>query len=128
MEELRDQLKNLEKQFFDIVPSENETGTNVQKSDILIKINKINAEISSIQNAYSDIFDNTAEDPTAVAQKLDAYYIMMNYRLITKELIDQVHKHNKKIFAYTVNEKTIAEQLQQLSIDGIITNYPDILT
>ena len=64
IEELRNELKGLEKQFFDIVPDAAETGVNVQKSDILIKINKINAEISSIQNAYSDIFDNTAEIKT----------------------------------------------------------------
>lgn len=64
IEELRGQLRDLEKQFFAIVPDEKETGVNAQKSEVLIKINKINAEISSIQNAYSDIFDNTAEIKT----------------------------------------------------------------
>src|ERR1017187_4884380 len=32
-----------------------------KKTDILLKINKINSEVSAIQNAYADIFDNTAE-------------------------------------------------------------------
>lgn len=63
--ELRAQLNVLEKEFFVTLTSgidvKADEATVEQKSTLLVKINKINSEISAIQNAYSDIFDNTAE-------------------------------------------------------------------
>lgn len=66
--ELRDTLKNLEKEFFTTITSVVDTSKDnsdssliAKKSEILLKINDINAEVSGIQNAYADIFDNTAE-------------------------------------------------------------------
>ena len=32
-----------------------------------------------------------------------------------------------KVFVYTVNDSKIMKSLIKLKIDGIITNYPDIL-
>ena len=59
LKELREEARSLEKDFYST------TGTDEskkeQKNDLLVKINKINVEISQIQNAYSDIFDSTAE-------------------------------------------------------------------
>lgn len=59
LKELRDEARELEKQFFSNIGADASQQEN--KNDLLIKINKINAEISNIQNAYSDIFDSTAE-------------------------------------------------------------------
>lgn len=63
--ELKDQIKVLEKEFFLSITNvaEGITDENVisKKGDILLKINGLNSEVSAIQNAYADIFDNTAE-------------------------------------------------------------------
>ncbi len=66
--ELREVLKTLEKEFFTTLTSVVDTVTVPtdasvvgKKSDILLKINEVNSEVSAIQNAYADIFDNTAE-------------------------------------------------------------------
>lgn len=57
--ELRDEARELEKEFFGVAGDE--TVDQTKKNELLIKINANNAELSNIQNAYSDIFDSTAE-------------------------------------------------------------------
>ena len=63
--ELKDELKVLEKEFFttitSVVNGDSDEVSIGKKGDILLKINAVNSEVSAIQNAYSDIFDNTAE-------------------------------------------------------------------
>jgi hypothetical protein len=64
--EIKQNLKLLEQEFFTTL-SETITDTEKnqelvkKKTDILLKINAANAELSTIQNSYTDIFDNTAE-------------------------------------------------------------------
>lgn len=48
--------------------------------------------------------------------------------LITAELIKQVHAQGVKIIPWTVNKKEEIEHLKSLGVDGIISDYPDILT
>ncbi len=59
LKELRDEARTLEKEFFAVIGDD--TAKQGKKNELLVKINSINAEISNIQNAYSDIFDSTAE-------------------------------------------------------------------
>jgi len=73
------------------------------------------------------IVENKKIDPIDTANELHAHYVVLHYPLINKELIGRAHACRKKIFAYTVNSPTVAKKLQKLNIDGIITNYPDIL-
>lgn len=67
LNELKENLKILEKEFFvtltSVIDSSSAPDDIIinKKSDILLKINQVNSEISAIQNAYADIFDNTAE-------------------------------------------------------------------
>lgn len=57
---LRDESVELEAAFFKTIGDTTEA-TQKLKNELLIKINKINEQVSAIQNAYSDIFDSTAE-------------------------------------------------------------------
>lgn len=57
---LGEESKILEKEFFANVVATNDDEKK-KKQDLLIRINKINEEVSTIQNAYSDIYDSTAE-------------------------------------------------------------------
>jgi hypothetical protein len=65
--ELKEEIKVLEKEFFTTLTSAigtdatSEENIVSKKSDILMRINDVNSEVSAIQNAYADIFDNTAE-------------------------------------------------------------------
>ncbi|MCB0481796.1 MAG: hypothetical protein KDC83_10215 [Flavobacteriales bacterium] len=53
--------------------------------------------------------------------------INVNHRFATPALIARIHRFNKKIFCWTVNEPKRMNKLIQLGVDGIITDYPDRL-
>lgn len=45
-----------------------------------------------------------------------------NYFYITKEMIDQAHKRNLKVNAYTVNDEKLAQKLKLMGVDGLISD------
>jgi glycerophosphoryl diester phosphodiesterase len=49
------------------------------------------------------------------------------YSLVTKELVEQCHERQIKVIPWTVNDKTAIEQLKATGVDGIITDYPDLV-
>ncbi|MCL4361802.1 glycerophosphodiester phosphodiesterase [Candidatus Dependentiae bacterium] len=73
------------------------------------------------------LFANCPKDLTEKVKQLDASYTIVNDKCITKQLIDDLHKQDIKIFAYTINDKARAHELKKLNIDGIATDYPDIM-
>jgi len=60
LQNLKKRVSDLEKTFFDAM-SKNDDESKKQKNDSLLEMNKLNSEINSIENAYSDIFESTAE-------------------------------------------------------------------
>lgn len=58
------------------------------------------------------------------ALDLPVDFISAKGSFIDKNMIRQVHKHEKPIFAWTIDEIYKAERLLDLGVDGIITNYP----
>jgi hypothetical protein len=60
LQELKEKGKELETKYFEIVAEQDEAKIK-ERNELLVKINDVNAEIGNIQNAYSDIFENTAE-------------------------------------------------------------------
>ena len=62
-----------------------------------------------------------------LVKRAKADYALMHYQWITKEFVNDAHRKNIKVFAYTINNKQKAEKLLLLGVDGIITDYPDLL-
>ena len=58
--------------------------------------------------------------------QLNAYSVNINHKKITPELINSCKKHNLKVLVYTVNDITLAKELEKMGIDGIFTDYPDL--
>lgn len=50
-----------------------------------------------------------------------------HYSLVNKELIGQCHDQQIKVIPWTVNDKAKIDELKALGVDGIITDYPDLL-
>jgi len=48
-----------------------------------------------------------------------------NYQLVDEALISAAHERGVEIIPWTVNERDDMERLQQLGVDGLITDYPD---
>ena len=50
-----------------------------------------------------------------------------NHKIVTESFVNQVHKNNKRVFCWTVDDPNEMRRLIKLKVDGIITNYPNIL-
>lgn len=60
------------------------------------------------------------------AKNLNANAIGVGYQTtITRELLDQAHHSKIEIWKWTVNQENEMQQLINLGIDGLITNYPN---
>jgi glycerophosphoryl diester phosphodiesterase len=73
------------------------------------------------------IFEGNPIGHSLIATNAGAQSAVLHYTWITPEFINDAHAHNVSVFAYTVNDKAIALKLKNMNIDGIITNYPDIM-
>jgi glycerophosphoryl diester phosphodiesterase len=50
-----------------------------------------------------------------------------HYSLVNKVLVDKCHAQQIKVIPWTVNDKAGIDNLKALGVDGIITDYPDLL-
>jgi glycerophosphoryl diester phosphodiesterase len=50
-----------------------------------------------------------------------------NYHLATAELVKQCHDKQILIEPWTVETQDIMQQMKKLGVDGIITDYPNLL-
>jgi glycerophosphoryl diester phosphodiesterase len=50
------------------------------------------------------------------------------YKLVTAELVQACHQRHIQVIPWTVNSEAEAEQLKQQQVDGLITDYPDLVT
>ncbi len=49
------------------------------------------------------------------------------FKLVTKDLVDSCHQKNIKVIPWTVNDKESVILLLELKVDGIISDYPDMV-
>ncbi len=61
------------------------------------------------------------------AQTLGAVNFHMALRIAFKTNVALIRKHGFKVFIYTVNTKEDALRMRDIGVDGIFSNYPDIL-
>ena len=54
------------------------------------------------------------------------FIISPNYKIVTKQFVDDAHKLGIKIIPWTVNTKEEIEALKVLKVDGIISDYPNL--
>ena len=60
------------------------------------------------------------------ARALDACSVHMRDTRITRDIVDLCHAEGREVFAYTVNDLYTAHKLEQIGVDGIFTDAPDI--
>jgi glycerophosphoryl diester phosphodiesterase len=51
-----------------------------------------------------------------------------NYKLLNENAIKEIHALGIKVIPWTINQKTEMDELIRWGVDGIITDYPDLLT
>lgn len=50
-----------------------------------------------------------------------------HYLLVSTHMIEYCHQHHMKVIPWTINDLKPAKDLVELGVDGIITDYPDIM-
>lgn len=88
--------------------------------EILHEIRKLlpNQPIIAIIESASDYRNHMLNSPDITA---------FSKAILTKEMIDEVHSFNKKVWVWTVDSPDTMRQLIEHGVDGIITNRPKIL-
>ena len=49
------------------------------------------------------------------------------YKLVTEDLVKRCHEQNIKVIPWTVNDKHTIDRLKAMGVDGIISDYPNLL-
>ncbi len=66
-------------------------------------------------------------DLAKCGQVLGCYSVHISREYATTEFVTDIKKKGLRAFCYTVNERTEAESLFQLGVDGVFSDYPDRL-
>lgn len=83
----------------------------------LVKVKKLNPKI---RTGY--ITDLNKKDKLNLEY---ADYYSIYYPKVNNTIIEKLHKNNKKVHVWTVNNVNDCKKLIQMGVDDIITDYPD---
>ena len=75
------------------------------------------------------LVDNWSQGEEAVFKKiaqLECSGIILNYQIVSPEMIEKVHQMKCFIMVYTANEPQLIDRLLQMGIDSVITDNMDI--
>lgn len=61
------------------------------------------------------------------AKNLGVYSINLNYQLVDRYLVNLAHKNNLKVFVYTVNDPILMKNMIEYEVDGVFSDYPDLI-
>ena len=63
-----------------------------------------------------------------LVEEAGASAMTLNNRVVTRATVERCHELGVAVFAWTVNDRSIARRLDELGVDGVITDDPRILT
>lgn len=66
-------------------------------------------------------------DPVGMAQAAGARALHPAWHFVTPELVAEAHGAGLQVYTWTVNDPQIAAMMKQAGVDGIMTDYPEIL-
>ena len=66
-------------------------------------------------------------DYALFAQNLGAYSVNVSLEFVNKKFVDDAHNRGLKIFVYTVNHTDDIIRMRKLGVDGIFSDFPDII-
>lgn len=92
-------------------------------TDAIGKIKELNPKIS-----IGQIFSWKIPNIVQKALELRVSCMAPQYGLVTKEMVKDLHERRIALFAWTVNNRRVAERLIELGVDGIVTNRPDLMS
>ena len=64
----------------------------------------------------------------SLVEEVGASAMTLNYRVVTRAAVERCHELGVAVFAWTVNDPELARHLDDVGVDGVITDDPRILT
>jgi glycerophosphoryl diester phosphodiesterase len=61
------------------------------------------------------------------AQDLGAVSVHTSVARVNQAFIHDAHRRNLRVFVYTVNDKNNLMRLRAMGVDGVFTNYPELV-
>lgn len=77
---------------------------------------RIGVNIDSVPPGYSEF-----------AEKMGAWSIHPSSECVNSKIVDDAHGRGMKVFVWTANTREEIGRLKQLNVDGIFSNYPDLI-
>jgi glycerophosphoryl diester phosphodiesterase len=62
-----------------------------------------------------------------LVDEVSAAALTLNYRVVTRASVERCHELGVAVFAWTVNDGAVAQRLDELGVDGVISDDPRIL-
>lgn len=69
---------------------------------------------------------NTSSGKTTLPVEFPADYYGLNMEFITSDTVNAIHQAEKKAYVWTVNTPVQMKNVQDMGVDGIVTNYPGL--
>lgn len=60
--------------------------------------------------------------------QLNAYSLNISHKKITPQIINACKEFKIKVLVYTVNDISLAKKLKDMGVDGIFTDYPNLMS
>ncbi len=87
-------------------------------ADSLAKVHELLPEVQ-----LGFIYNRTQDEESRHNCPVDV--VIPQFRLASRELIEEVHDEGLTVWAWTVNDEAEAKRLLNLGVDGLITDHPD---
>ena len=115
---------DVEKQVIDMVQErdmKNEVIVSSFLHDTLQTIHTIDEEIKT-----AVLISKKQDDIVQYVENLHSVALNPLYKLVTPDLISQIHEHQIKLYSWTINEPKLMTDFVKMGVDGIITDFPNI--
>lgn len=89
--------------------------------DVLKTVRKLNKKIET------GLIYVRHKNPIKTVLSLGANYLVAFYRFIHTRDIEKAHDNDLKVIVWTINKKSEAKEYKKKGVDGIVSDFPDIL-
>ncbi|PKM65756.1 MAG: glycerophosphodiester phosphodiesterase [Firmicutes bacterium HGW-Firmicutes-2] len=117
----------VEKKIVEILKSSNRLSQSVISSFDHYCIEQVHREVQVKTGALIDAKIIKPVD-YLISRGINNYSLNLGFEFVDAALIEEAHNNGLKVLSYTVNERSIAKMFEEMGVDGIFTNYPDIMS
>jgi glycerophosphoryl diester phosphodiesterase len=73
------------------------------------------------------LFMDTPAELDSIKNNMGCYSVHLSRNHVKRETVEHAHRLGMRVFIYTVNRQKDVERLKNMGVDGIFTDYPDVL-